>query len=185
VIDTKADQYAKAEAKPLMVQDAEGNVTGGHLADLYDSLIAKGTTEKQANSVRARAAMVIDLCKAVRLSGLAPSAVQAAIGSLRDNEGLSLQTCNHYLRAIKQFSRWLWRDGRTREDVLAHLAGYNVKLDRRHDRQALTDEELARLVQAAEQGRTVRRMGGVRPGDVISPGRRHGFPRKRTAEPAA
>jgi len=160
VIDTKVDQYAKAEAKPLMVKDAEGNVTGGHLAQFYASLLAKGTTKKHAQLVRTRAATIIDLCKAVRLSGLAPSAVQAAIGSLRDDEGLSLQTCNHYLRAIKQFSRWLWRDGRAREDALAHLAGYNVKLDRRHDRRALTDEELARLIQAVERGPKVRGMFG-------------------------
>ena len=160
VIDTKADQYAKAEVKPLMVKDAEGNVTGGHLAQFYASLLAKGTTKKHAQLVRTRAATVIDLCNARRLSGLTPSVVQTAIGLLRDDEGLSLQTCNHYLRAIKQFSRWLWRDGRTRDDALVHLAGYNVKLDRRHDRRALTDEELARLIQAAERGPKVRGMFG-------------------------
>jgi len=44
--------------------------------------------------------------------------------------------------------------------VLAHLAGYNVKLDRRHDRRALTDEELARLIQAAERGPKERGMFG-------------------------
>lgn len=30
---------------------------------------------------------------------------------------------------MKQFSRWLWRDGRAREDVLVHLTGSNVALD--------------------------------------------------------
>jgi len=153
VIDPKADQYAKAEARLLMVKDADGNVTDGHLADFHATLVARGTTSEYATLVRARAAKIIDLSKAERLSALAPSAVQAAIASLRDGEdNLSLQTCNHYLRAIKQFSRWLWRDGRTREDPLAHLSGYNVQLDRRHDRRALTDEELACLVEAAEKG---------------------------------
>jgi len=71
-----------------------------------------------------------------------------------------LQTCNHYLRAIKQFSRWLWRDGRLREDTLAHLSGYNVKLDRRHDRRALTDDEVTRLIEAAERGPKVGGMTG-------------------------
>ena len=161
IIDAKADQYAKAEARPLVVKDADGKVTDGHLADFYASLVAKGTTSEYATLVRARAAKIIDLAKAKRLSALTPSAVQAAIASLRDgDEGLSLQTCNHYLRAIKQFSRWLWRDGRTREDPLAHLSGYNVQLDRRHDRRALTDEELARLIKAAEKGPMVRGMTG-------------------------
>ena len=120
VIDPRADQYAKAEARPLMVKDAEGNVTDGHLADFYASLVARDTTPEHATLVRARAAKILDLAKADRLSTLNPSAVQAAIASLRSGDDpLSLQTCNHYLRAIKQFSRWLWRDGRTREDPLA------------------------------------------------------------------
>jgi len=153
VIDIKADQYAKAEARPLVVKDADDKIIDGHLADFYASLVARGTTSEHTTLVRARAAKIIDLSKAERPSALVPSAVQAAIASLRDgDDDLSLQTCNHYLRAIKQFSRWLWRDGRTREDPLAHLSGYNVQLDRRHDRRALTDEELACLIEAAEKG---------------------------------
>jgi integrase len=85
--------------------------------------------------------------------------VQGAVAAVRE-KGLSLATCNDTLRAIKQFSRWLWRDGRAREDVLVHLTGYNVALDRRHDRRALTDEELARLIAAAESGPAVIGMPG-------------------------
>jgi len=159
VIDPKADQYAKAETKPLMVEDDEENVTGGHLADFYDALMAKGVTKGRADLVRTRVAKVLRLTKAEHISELAPSAVQVAIDTIR-KEGLSLQTCNDTLRAVKQFGRWLWRDGRTREHTLAHLTGYNVALDRRHDRRALTDEELARLIQTAEEGDAVLGMPG-------------------------
>ena len=55
------------------------------------------------------------------------------------------QTSNHYLGAVKQFARWLVKDRRTDADPLAHLAGGNVKLDRRHDRRELSDAELTRL----------------------------------------
>ncbi len=161
VIDAKADQYSAAEAKPLMARDADGKVTGGHLADFHASLLAKGVTEKQAYEVRAKVTRILDLCGAERVSEIVPSAVQTAIGALRDDEGLSLQTCNHYLRAAKQFSRWLRRDGRSREDAVAHLSGYNVQTDRRHDRRALTDDELRRLIHAAEQGPVVLGMEGV------------------------
>jgi len=150
LIDARADQYARAEATPLAVTDAGGKVTGGHLADLRATLGAKGTTAKQAALVVTRTVKILALAKATRISDLQPSAVQGALAHLRDVEGRSLQTCNHYLRAIKQFSRWLKRDGRCRDDALAHLAGYNVKLDRRHDRRSLTDEELARLIEAAQ-----------------------------------
>ena len=159
VIDPKADQYAKAEAKPLMVEDDDRKVAGGHLADFYDALMAKGVTKGRADLVRTRVVKVLRLTKAEHISDLAPSAVQVAIDTIRKG-GLSLQTCNDTLRAMKQFSRWLWRDGRARDHVLAHLTGYNVALDRRHDRRALTDEELSRLIQTAENGGAVLGMAG-------------------------
>ena len=160
IIDPSAGRYAEAEAKPLVVVDSEGKITGGHVPEFHSALLAKGTTAKHADHVRMRAGRIIDLCNAECPSDLTPSAVQTAVGSLRDDEDLSLQTCNHYLRAIKQFSRWLRRDGRIREDTLAHLSGYNVKLDRRHDRRALTEDELVRLIQAAERGPEIRGVTG-------------------------
>ena len=158
VIDARADRYAAAEAKPL----------NEHVADLAAALKAKGVTALQAGTVKARVTHILGLCKAERISQISPSGVQNALGTIREvgasaksrNKGLSLQTCNHYLRAVKQFTRWLWRDGRARENILVHLTGYNVALDRRHDRRALTDDELARLIRAAEQGPVVLRMTG-------------------------
>lgn len=150
VIDPKNDRYAAAEAKPLK----------DHLADMVVALKAKAVTIKQAETVEARVTHMLALCKAEHISQISPSAMQGALGTIREagaskqsrKKGASLQTCNHYLRAVKQFTRWLWRDGRAREDPLAHLSGFNVQLDRRHDRRALTDEELAWLMQGAEQG---------------------------------
>ena len=49
---------------------------------------------------------------------------------------ISVQTSNHYLKAAKQFTRWLVRDRRTPSDPLAHLSRLNVRTDRRHDRRA-------------------------------------------------
>jgi len=160
VIDIKADQYAKAEARRLVVKDAEGNVTDSHVADFHAMLLAKGNTAKHAQMTLSRVVIIIEECKAQRPSDLAASKVQTAIAVLRDREYISLQTCNYYLRAMKHFSRWMWRDGRTRDDPLVHLSGFNSQLDRRHDRRALTDEELARLIKAAEKGPKIRAMTG-------------------------
>jgi len=160
VADSRSKKYAQAEANPLIVKDAEGKIVGGHVADFHAALLAKGVTDKQAQEVRFKAVRVLDLCKAQRVSDISPSAIQTAIAHLRDEEHLSLQTCNHHLRAVKQFSRWLRSDGRSREDAISHLSGYNVKLDRRHDRRALCDDELARLIEAAERGPVVLGMSG-------------------------
>jgi integrase len=94
---------------------------------------------------------ILNTTHAERISELSASAVQVCIGDMHDG-GTSLQTCQHYLRAIKQFSRWLKRDGRVRDDALAHLTGYNAATDRRYERRALDAEELAQLIAAAEDG---------------------------------
>ncbi|MCK4600816.1 MAG: tyrosine-type recombinase/integrase, partial [Phycisphaerae bacterium] len=128
----------------------DGRITGGHLANFHAALLAKGVTAKHANMKRSQAAWVLKLCKARHLPDLKATEVQLAMRTLRDDEGLSLQTLNHYLRSIKQFSRWLWRDGRCPENVLVHLSGYNARLDRRHDRRSLTDDEAKWLVRTTD-----------------------------------
>ena len=104
-------------------------------------------------------ARLIDLARARRVSDLAPSRVQSALKAIRD-EGVSLRSVHHYTRAVKGFSRWLWRDGRAREDALAHLTSQNPDADRRHERRALSPDELARVFRAAERGPVVLKTTG-------------------------
>ena len=75
-------------------------------------------------------------------------------------DGLSAQTYNHYLKSAKQFTRWLVRDRRTPLDPLAHLSRLNVRTDRRHDRRALSEDEFARLVEAARSGKVIEGISG-------------------------
>ena len=149
VIDPRADVQARHEARPL----------AGHLADWHAFMIGKGSTAKHADLSKNRATRVAELAKAGRLSDLTPSRVQAALKAVRDDGG-SLRSVHHYTRVIKGFSRWAWRDGRIREDLLAHLTSPNPDQDRRHERRALSADEQARLVRAAEAGRVVMRLAG-------------------------
>jgi integrase len=64
-------------------------------------------------------------------------------------QGASVQTTNFYLQAVKQFCRWMVKDRRMADNPLAHLSGGNVRMDRRHDRRELTEEELRSLLSAA------------------------------------
>src|SRR5262249_419420 len=74
--------------------------------------------------------------------------------------GLSAQTFNFFLGAVKQFCRWLVKGGRAAQSPVAHLEGLNVRTDRRHDRRALTADELRRLLAGAEGGPVVKGMTG-------------------------
>ncbi len=149
VVDASTDRYAASMRRPL----AE------HLADWERDLLAKGRSGKHVTLVYKRATALLEMIKAQTMSDITASAIQAALGRLHE-EGKSLQTCQHYLRAIKQFSRWLRADGRIREDVLAHLSGYNTSTDRRRERRALTAEEIDWLIKVTESSPPHRSMTG-------------------------
>jgi len=85
------------------------------------------------------------------LRDLKPSIVQRVLGELRE-EGLALKTVNDYLVTVKQFCTWARHDGRSPENPLDSLQGFNTALDRRHDRRALSEDELQRLLSAAKKG---------------------------------
>ncbi len=140
-IDPKAPRYLAHEGRPLTE----------HVNDFKTMLLAKGGTRRHAEVSASRATRIIELAKARRISDLSLSKTLDALAVLRA-EGLAAETLNHHVRAVKAFSRWLWRDGRAREHHLAHLATSNPESDRRRRRRALTHEEAARLVEAARQG---------------------------------
>jgi integrase len=152
VIDTRADVYAAAERRPL----AE------HLDDWANALTAKGVTTKQIAGLKSRVTAMAGATKANRLSDITASDFQAALGRLREGDKpRSIQTVQHYLRAMKQFTRWLHADGRLRDDPLAHLAGFNPATDRRRERRPLDTGELHWLITTTESAPMWRKLGGA------------------------
>lgn len=162
-----AEQLAAGlEAKEIMarrlgVDPREERINGHHekpiadqLAEWKADIIARGNTAKHAHEQHFMAESIVAYAAAKTLADLQPSAVSAALGKLRE-EKLSLNTLNHYLRAIKAFSRWLWRDGRSRADPLFAIKGYRAKTDRRRIRRAMSMDEIRRLLRAADHGATV------------------------------
>jgi integrase len=74
---------------------------------------------------------------------------------------MSKQTSNHYLRAVKQFCRWLKRTRRSEDNPLTDIPMLNVQTDRRHDRRPLLPEEFTLLVAAAEVGPRIESIPGA------------------------
>jgi len=130
-----------------------------HIDEFEQHLKDKGNSAQHVFEVAARVRKIARGCKWKSISDISASEVQRYLGARRD-KGLGRQTSNHYLRAIKQFSRWLVRDRRYHDDPLIHVAMLNVKVDRRHDRRALSDEEFALLVEAAMEGKRVVKISG-------------------------
>ena len=153
----KAERRAAGQVDPF--EDHAKRPLKEHIDAFEQHLRHKGNTAQHVYEVATKVRRIVDACKWAYIHDLSASRVQKYLAELRQGtdkkDGLSIQTSNHYLRAIKQFSRWLVRDRRANDDRLVHLAMLNVKVDRRHDRRALLADEFARLVEAAASGRSV------------------------------
>ncbi len=145
-----ADPYEEQRKRPLKE----------HITDWRNYLLNKGNTEKHVSELVFKVERISSACNWKMIGDVSAGGVVQCLADLRA-AGLSIQTSNHYLRAVKQFGRWLVRDRRTNEDPLAHLAMQNPKLDRRHERRALTPDEFSRLVSAANAGPSVESIPGA------------------------
>jgi intergrase/recombinase len=119
-----------------------------HVAEFKSYLSNRDITEKQVCETMRKLQMLIDDRNWRFIRDISANGALEFLGNLR-REGLSAQTYNHYLKAAKQFTRWLVRDQRITHDPFAHLSRLNVQTDRRHDRRALSADEFLRLIEAA------------------------------------
>jgi len=150
VADPREARWAEAERKPL----------ADHVHDWHAYLTSKGSVPKHCDQSRDRVLRLIHSAKIVRISGLTIGSVQTALADVshikgrRANAELSESSLAHHARAVKALSRWLWRDGRVRDDALVHM-----RLPEVHDkfvRRALETEEAAALIATTP---TLRRRG--------------------------
>jgi integrase len=97
-----------------------------------------------------------------RGNGKARRYPRAAVEALQDRlcRGAGVATSNHYLTAVKGFTRWLVRDGRAPLDPLACLSRMNADADVRVGRRALPPAEFAAFLEAARTGRPFRGLAG-------------------------
>jgi len=170
IIDARQERMARQARRPL----AE------HLADFEGFLHDKGNTPKHIAQVIASCRRIIDILEAETLADLTALAVMRAIGELRA-AGLSTRTTNSYLASIKSLTRWAWKNKRIADDPLCGLSKANERADRRCVRRPLGDEELRRLIDAAEAGPVVEGMSGPERAMLYLVAAATGFRRKELA----
>jgi len=122
-------------------------------------LVNRDVGPKQISELVARVTRVAEACDWSTVQLIAADEAESQLGLLRC-EGMSKQTSNHYLKALKQFTRWLGKTRRLKDDPLKELKSLNADTDRRHSRRALSPDELTRLVAAAEVGKVVESVAG-------------------------
>ncbi len=122
-----------------------------HLDAWSDHLAAKGTKDASRKLTVGRARRTFIACGFGALPEIRAAAIAQHLRELREkSDGISVQTANHYVRAVKQFTAWALRSGLVTTDPLVSLSRQgNAERDRRLERRALSQSELERLVTAA------------------------------------
>jgi integrase len=141
------DDYTDQAARPLTE----------HVADWGQSLAAKGTGAEQVKLLTGRVLRLAELAGWARAGDVGADSCLMGLARLREEEGRSAQTRNHYLSAAKQFCRWCCRRARPKrlkENPLEGLERVSVEADRRHDRRCPTDEEIGQLMRHLATGET-------------------------------
>jgi integrase len=137
--------------------DAERVPISRHVADYIQNLEAKGYVPEHVENVRKRLGWFLEETTITRLSQLRPSLADSALATLRDS-GRSDQTVSHYATCWKSFTKWAWKDRRTRTDLLADLEPPKVVTTSK--RSALPGESTARLIETTRRGPRRRGMTG-------------------------
>ncbi len=123
----------------------------GHLEDFATYLGNKGNTVDHVDRTVSRCRKVFNHTKAFTVADVTPGRIEQCLAELRRG-GLSVSSSNHYLRALRNFFRWMLRDRRLREDPIAGIRVLKLTAaDKKRRRRNLSDEEMGALVAAARR----------------------------------
>jgi integrase len=131
-----------------------------HLEMYHQHLIAKNDSPRHIKEVMRRIKRVLDDRQIKTAMQLKTVEVEAFINDFRTECNASLQTCNHYMRSMKSFARWMMVNERLYRNPLESLTLLNTRTDRRHDRRPLAMDEFMRLYEAAKTGPPVEGISG-------------------------
>jgi len=131
-----------------------------HVVAFEASLRNRELTVDRVKELAAKIRRMISECGFRHQKEINEAKLEEVLANWR-TDGMSRQTSNHYLKAMKQFCRWAVKTGRATTNPVDDIKTLNVKTDRRHDRRPLSQEELTRLVHAAEGGKPVESVSGA------------------------
>jgi integrase len=138
LVDPELDRLNVEKARPIVEQLSE-----------FESSIADNSAY-YIEQLMFRVRRIIDGCDFSDLRSIAPEKTRDFLRGLRINENLGHKTYNHYLQAMDTFLNWCVRTGRMLSNPLKGLERLNTEVDIRHQRRALTPDEMQRLISAAK-----------------------------------
>ena len=120
------DSRKAAGSKPLAT----------HICDFENSLLpANGKSDRHVGQTARRVERIIEGCKFQTWSDISGSRIDEYIKELQSN-GLAEQTAQHYIKAFRQFARWMVKEGRASQMPVIK----SVKVPKRAERAFELDE---------------------------------------------
>lgn len=161
----RGDAQMEAVGIPVQMRVEVDRPLTEHAADYRQHLEAKGNTDDYVGHTHARILDVLNGCNVTRWRQLDRDAVMRYQHERRkenDGERFGISTFNHYLVAIKGFTRWMatTRPARAPLDPFYGVKKLNAEVDVRVQRRALPDADFAALLDAATKGPTIRLLTG-------------------------
>lgn len=120
------------------------------VTEYLDELANRGRSDRDREGVSHHLAYLGAQCKWVTWSDVTgPPVLKALADMMRGDETKSPTTVNNYMRSAKGFANW-HADRLEARSPLKSLKFFNEEVDRRRSKRVLTDEELLKLIAAAQ-----------------------------------
>ena len=151
LVDPTVDRIAGAEKQAPAVW----------LEAFRADILARNGNGSYASQVCQRAGRILVSGNVDRLSQLTASAVNTAIAALR-TQNHHKASVSHHIRAVKMFSRWLYRNGHISSDPLVSVKVPTVaQSEKQIHRRALSKQEFETLVSSVESSGMIFGMTGI------------------------
>ncbi len=136
-----------------------GKSLSQHVEDFHGVLEAKGNGATYAEQVKSRLCFIFDRCGFNAWGDIDAHKLVTFLADMRGENGIGERTFNYYLKACKQFCRWMIKERRALSSPIEHLSCVRQTENRRR-RRALTLEEQRQLIAVTAEGPTHHNMTG-------------------------
>jgi integrase len=120
-----------------------------HLAEYESHLRSKGNSADYLKQAPAMIRKAIDACGWKAIADVSAARFTQHLNGMKA-AGKSARTVNAHRMAVRGFTRWLTIEARIKADPLLNVPKLNEATDRKRIRRALSDQEIALLIDAAE-----------------------------------
>jgi len=127
-----------------------------HIVDFLADVENRGNSKLHVGMTGQKIRWICTTADIATISDLTRSRVNTAIAALgvatNDRKAMSQATKNHYLTAIKAFSKWLVDDRRAVDNALAGVKGKSTGGEKTRNRRPLTADEFNKLLKSTATG---------------------------------